>query len=387
MQFKKIKKRWIILGSVILVVIIARLMLPYFVTRYVNKVLREIPGYEGSISGVYIHLIRGAYVITDLKIFKIDGNDKVPFVDIAVTDLSVEWRALFKGSVVGEVIFEYLKLNFIGGAGKGEKSENENQSGADVDWTEPIKKLMPLQINRMEIVQGSVFFYDFTTTPKVSIHLDSLHLLATNLNNAEKEVDPLPSTVIATATSIGGGKLILEMDINVLKKIPDLDMDLKFEKINMPALNDFFVAYSKVDIEKGSFSLFSEMVIDSGNINGYVKPIAQHMKIVNWEKDKQNPLNLVWQSIVAVLAEVFENQKKDQFATKVPLEGNLNDVDADVWPKVWNIFKNAFVKAFEMNTENAIQFVDPDKLKPDEKSNREERKERRKKRRAAKDKN
>lgn len=368
-------------------VIIARLMLPYFVTRYVNKVLREIPGYEGSISGVDIYLIRGAYVITDLKIFKIDGNDQVPFVDILVTDLSVEWRALFKGSVVGEVIFEDLKLNFIGGDGKGEKSKNENQSGADVDWTEPIKKLMPLQINRMEIVQGSVFFYDFTTSPNVSIHLDSLHMLATNLNNAEKEVDPLPSTVIATATSIGGGKLILEMDINVLKKIPDLDMDLKFEKINMPALNDFFVAYSKVDIEKGSFSLFSEMVIDSGNINGYVKPIAQHMKIVNWEKDKQNPLNLVWQSIVAVLAEVFENQKKDQFATKVPLEGNLNDVDAGVWPTVWNIFRNAFVKAFEMNTENAIQFVDPDKLKPDEKSNKEERKERRKKRRAAKDKN
>jgi hypothetical protein len=329
-------------------------------------------------------LIRGAYVVTDLKMFKINGNDKVPFVDIPVTDLSVEWSALFKGSIVGEIIFEYPKLNFIGGDGKGEKKESENQSGTNVDWTEPIKKLMPLQINRMEIVQGSVFFYDFTTAPKVTLHLDSLQMLATNLHNAEKDDDVLPSTVTATATSVGGGKLDLEMDINVLKKIPDLDMDLKFEKINMPALNDFFVAYSKVDVEEGSFSLYSEMTIDNGNINGYVKPIARNIKLVNWEEDKQNLLNLAWQAIVAVLVEVFENQKKDQFATKVPLEGNLNDIDAEVWPAVWNIFKNAFVKAFEMNTENAIQFVDGDKLKPDEKSGREKRKERRKMRRAEK---
>lgn len=382
MQLRKIKKKWIILGSLLLILIAARLVLPYFVTRYVNKVLAGIPGYEGSISGVDIHLIRGAYVITDLKIFKIDGNDKVPFVDIPVIDLSVEWNALFKGSIVGEVIFENPKLNFIGGDGKGEKPANDNQSGADVDWTEPIKKLIPLQINRMEIVQGSVFYYDFTTKPKVSIHLDSLQMLATNLNNADKDEDPLPSTVTATATSIGAGKLTLDLDINVIKKIPDLDMDLKFEKINMPALNDFFVAYSKVDIEKGSFSLYSELAIDDGEIDGYVKPIAQHMKIVNWEKDKKNPLNLIWQSIVAVLAEIFENQKKDQFATRVPLEGNLNNIEAGVWPTVWNIFKNAFVKAFEMNTENAIQFVDADRLKPDEKSKKEERREKRKKRRA-----
>ena len=59
--------------------------------------------------------------------------------------------------------------------------------GEDVDWTKPIKELMPLQINRLEINNGSIFFYDFTTKPKVDIHVDSLQLLATNLNNADKQ--------------------------------------------------------------------------------------------------------------------------------------------------------------------------------------------------------
>jgi hypothetical protein len=388
MGIKKIKKVWLILGSILVLLIVARLMLPYFVTRYVNKVLADIDGYEGSISDVDIHLIRGAYSIQDLKLFKVNGHNKVPFIDIPATDLSVEWAALFTGSVVGEVIFEKPQLNFIGGDGDETKEPgNDTQTGENVDWTKPIKKLMPLQINRMEINNGSVFFYDFTTKPKVDIHLDSLQVLATNLNNAEKQKVRLPSNVIAKATSVGGGKLDLKMDINVLKEIPDLDLNLKFEQVNMPALNDFFVAYSKADIERGTFNLYSELVVKDGRISGYVKPLAQNIKVVDWEKDKENPFNLVWQGIVGVVAEFFENQKEDQFATKVPLQGDLKNIKSGVWPTIWNVFRNAFVQAFDKNTDNTIKFSEslaqtaPQKA-TEEKSAKEKRKERRKERKA-----
>jgi hypothetical protein len=344
-------------------------MLPYFVTRYVNRVLANIDGYEGSIHGVDIHLIRGAYVIDSLKLFKVNGNEKVPFIDIASTDLSVEWPALFEGSIVGEVIFTKPKLNFIGGDGdETKKPGNDTQTGEDVDWTKPIKELMPLQINRLEVKDGIVAFYDFTTKPKVDIRLADLQLVADNLNNAERQKERLPSHVVATATSVGGGKLTINMDINVLKEIPDLDLNLKFEGINMPALNDFFVAYSKVDIEKGTFNLYSELAIDNSKITGYVKPLAQDIKVVNWEKDKENPFNLIWQSIVGTVAEFFENQKEDQFATKVPLQGNLENIESGVWPSIWNIFRNAFVQAFERNTDNTIKFADASGTVTEEKS-------------------
>jgi hypothetical protein len=381
---KSIKKRWIILGGILLLVIVGRLMLPYFVTRYVNKVLADIEGYEGSIHGVDIHLIRGAYVIDSLKLFKVNGNERVPFIDIPSTDLSVEWPALFDGSVVGEVIFNGPKLNFIGGDGdETKKPGNDTQTGEDVDWTKPIKELMPLRINRMEIRDGAIYYYDFTSKPQVNIKLDSLQLIATNLNNAERQKERLPSNVIATATSVGGGKLNVNMDINVLKEIPDFDLNLKFEGINMPALNDFFVAYSKVDIEKGTFNLYSELAVNNGKITGYVKPLAQGIKVVNWDKDKKNPFNLIWQSIVGVVAEFFENQKEDQFATKVPLQGDLNNVESGVWPTIWNVFRNAFVQAFERNTDNTVKFADssPTPQVKEEKSPKEKRKEKRKARR------
>ncbi len=363
---KRVSKKWYWIGGILLVLIVARLSMPYFVTRYVNKVLANLEGYRGSIYDVDIALYRGAYSIDSLKIFKIDGNKEVPFIDIPVTDLSVEWHALFDGAIVGEVIFEDPRLNFIGGndgppspEGPADGEEpSGNQAGTGVDWTKPIKDLMPLKINRMEIQHGTINFHNFTTKPKVTVSLNDLQAVALNLNNASDQEERLPSTISATATSIGGGRLTLSAGINVLKEIPDMDLDMKFEKVNMTALNDFFMAYAKVDVEKGSFNLYSELTIDSGMVAGYVKPIAVGVKVLDWKKDGEKPLNLLWQSFVGLVEEVFENQKENQFATKVPIEGNLNNnVNAGVWPTVWNIFSNAFVKAFERNTDNSVQFA------------------------------
>lgn len=381
---RRVPRKWIIIGSILVILVVARLMLPYFVVRFVNKVLADIPGYRGSITDVDIHLFRGAYSIDSLNIVKIDGRQEVPFVSIPVIDLSVEWKAIFNGAIVGEVIFEQPTLNFIGGD-KEEKGDGKtgttNQSGEGVDWTKPIKELMPLKINRLEVVNGTIFFYDFTTDPKVDISMKNFNALATNLNNVENETDRLPSSVTASAISIGGGQLSVVMDMNVLKAMPDFDLNLKFENMHMPALNDFFLAYAKADIEEGTFSVYSEITLDSGAINGYVKPIAQGIRVVDWKEDKKNFFNLIWQSIIGLLAEVFENQKQDQFATKVPIEGRVDQVNVETWPAVWNIFKNAFVKAFERNTENSVQFLNREISKKEAKRlKREKRKESRKER-------
>lgn len=357
--------------------IAARLSMPFFVTRYVNKVLNDLEGYRGSVHDVDIHLYRGAYSIDSLKIFKLDGNKEVPFVDIPLTDLSIEWRALLDGAVVGEVVLADPKLNFIGG---GEPAGN--QDGGNADWTQPIKDLVPFEINRLEIQHGTINFHNFTTEPKVSISLNDLDAVALNLNNASGQKERLPSTISATATSMGGGRLTVSAGINVLKEIPDMDLDLKFEKVNMTPLNDFFMAYAKVDVEQGSFNLYSELTIDSGMVAGYVKPMAVGVKVADWKKDKEKPINLLWQSFVGLVTEVFENQKEDQFATKVPLEGNLNkNINAGVWPSVWNIFQNGFVKAFERNTDNSVQLASRSKqVQEDKKTKKELRREARKER-------
>ncbi|MCU0353956.1 MAG: DUF748 domain-containing protein [Cytophagales bacterium] len=369
----------------LILLVVGRLLLPYFVTRYVNKVLAEIPGYWGKIDDVDISLYRGAYQIQGMKLYKVEGNDRIPFLDFPEIDLSVYWKALLKGKVAGEVAFVRPVVNFIGGG-----SEAGSQSGGDVDWTEPLKDLMPLQIDRLTATDGKLTFNDFSTRPRVDLAMTNVNLTATNLSNAQQRAETLPSDVRLTATSIGNGKLNVNMKANMLKPTPDFDLDLRFEDVNIPALNDFFKAYAKVDLERGNFNLYSELALREGVLKGYVKPVARDLKFIDWkDKDEfKNPANLLWEGLAGLVAEIFENQPRDQLATVIPVSGTLEKTEVDVWTTLANVLRNAFVQSLKLDTDGTITFADAiqayrDRLsgKSGDKADKNERKAERKERR------
>jgi len=371
---RKMKKKWIILTVFIVLVIGFYLALPYIVLRYANKILGEMEGYKGHIEDVDLHIYRGAYEVENLVIKKVDANVPKPFINIEKVDLSIEWPAIFEGKIVGEVTLKNAVVNFVGGG-----SEKNNQTGVENDWTEPIKKLMPLKINKFEIINGKVTYNDFTSNPKVNLYLNDLHLLATNLSNASDSSSALPSGFKIKATSIGKGNLEIDAKINILKEIPDFDSNINFTSVALPSLNNFTKAYGKFDFEKGSMSLFSEIVLADGNFTGYVKPILTNVKIVDLEEDNESIFKKVWEGLLEVTEEVLQNQKKDQFATKTPIQGSIENVKTEIIPTLLNILKNAFIQAFSKTVDKEISFKDAASPNSEENkiSKKEERKEKR----------
>ncbi|WP_040497284.1 DUF748 domain-containing protein [Fulvivirga imtechensis] len=359
---RSVKRSVKILLIVVVILVAIRIYLPFWVTDYVNKVLDGVPGYSGSIEDVDLHLYRGAYRIHKLKMVKTGEGLPEPFLDIDVIDLSVQWDALFDGRLVGEVSLVDAKANFITSVSNESEAE---QTGGEADWTEPIKELMPLEINRFSVHNGKIAFKDYTAEPKVDISLDSLTLNATNLSNVENKEVELPSDVRATATSIGGGRLDMMGKANLLKKIPDLDLEVQFEGVSLPALNDFTQAYAKLDFEKGVFNLYSELAVSDGILTGYVKPVLTDIKLIDFSEDKKKPLEMAWEAVSGLILELFENQPKDQFATKIPMQGDLNNVKSAVWPTIGNIFKNAFIQAFKKKTDDSVSFDDLKKSQDD----------------------
>src|SRR5690349_21997157 len=99
------QKLAIIFGSIIIFLLIIRLILPYVVLRLVNDRLTKLKGYYGHVDDINIALIRGAYQLDSIYINKVDSTTlrQTPFFSASEVDLSVEWKALFKGSVVGEM--------------------------------------------------------------------------------------------------------------------------------------------------------------------------------------------------------------------------------------------------------------------------------------------
>src|SRR5476649_18275 len=108
------KKKYKILIGVVVFLIAIRLILPYAVLHYANKTLAEMDGYYGHTDDIDLSLYRGAYIIKNIYLNKVDSVSKAQteFFKSRNIDLSIEWRALFHGSLVGKMFFDSPILIF-----------------------------------------------------------------------------------------------------------------------------------------------------------------------------------------------------------------------------------------------------------------------------------
>jgi hypothetical protein len=354
---KNRKKPWlIVLGIVVALVLLAHLLLPSLILRLINRSLEGIPGYRAHIEDIDISLLRGAYTIQDFSLKKIEGNISVPIVTVEATDLSVEWKALFQGKIVGEIVLTRPRLNFVAGI-----NEEQSQTGID-EWQKAIQDLFPITINRFEIIDGAIHYQDLREKPQVDLKLDRIRAVATGLTNAQETDSPLPAAFHATARAMDHAPLKIGLAMAPLADNPTFDLNAELTDLNLPTLNDFFKAYANVDVEKGTLSLFTETAASEGRFQGYVKPLLRDMQVLSLEGDDENPLRMAWEALAGAVSEIFENQAEEQVGTRIPFSGRFSNPDADVWSTVGFLLRNAFVRALSPGLEGSIRFEGgPDK--------------------------
>ncbi|MHA7056938.1 DUF748 domain-containing protein [Aquimarina sp. M1] len=353
------KKRFFIPFVIILILMVARLLLPYFVKKHVNTVLATIPGYYGQVKNIDISLIRGAYVIDSLYLNKINGSSQIPFLNFPKTDISVEWKSLIKGKIVTEIIMAKPEVIYIF-----EDHKNDNEDTELNDWTTALTDLVPIDINRLRIERGKVAFVELSANPNIDLYFDDILLEAKNLRNVVRADETLPSVLNASAVSIGQGSVKLNGKMDLIKTIPDMDISFSLENSDVTSLNNFTNHYAGIDFTSGSYSIFSEVAIADGYLTGYIKPIVKDAKLLGKE---DGFLNTLWEGFVGFFKFLLKNHKNNTLATKIPLEGDLNKVQTNLWSTIFSIFENAWIKAFENITDDSVKFEDALKAGNDKK--------------------
>src|SRR4029079_15618429 len=62
----------------------------------------------------------------------------------------------------------------------------------------------------------------------------------------------------------------------------------------------------------------------------------------------------MWESIVGAAGVILRNQKQDQVATKIPLEGTFKNSSADIWYAIIDMLRNAFIQALQPSIDYQI---------------------------------
>ncbi len=344
------RKRYIFIAILLLGLLIFRIYLPTLVKNQINKTLATIPGYYGYVDDVDIALVRGAYVIKGLYLNKLNAKTEIPFLKFPKSDISIEWKSLFKGKIVSEVILYNPDAIYV--------FEDQNSKGKEPDvedWTKALTEIIPIDINHFEIHNGKVAFVQIQASPDIDLHIEKIEMYADNLRNVVAKSRTLPSPFHATGVSVGNGKMTLDGNINLIKEIPDMDLTFSLQSAQATALNDLSKHYAGIDFEKGTFELYSEVAIADGYLKGYIKPLLKDSKLIGKE---DGFFEKVWEGFVGFFKFVLKNQRTNTLATKVPIEGDLKNVKAGVWPTVIHIFQNAWIEAFKRQVDNDVEFRD-----------------------------
>ena len=203
---------------------------------------------------------------------------------------------------------------------------------------------MPLKINRLEIIDGTIHYADNTSSPKVDIELKQTHIFTLNLKRVIEDKVELPSnfTALANATE---GTLNFNMKLNAVADNVTFDLKAEIRNTNLVLLNDFLKADENFDVRKGNLGLYTEMAAKDGKFKRYVKTRIKELKVVGPEDRHDKFFNKVYEQILGAVGVILKNQKKDQVATKVDMKGSFKNAQINTLDAIWDVVLNAFIQA------------------------------------------
>ncbi len=350
----KRRYRWPLwsLAAIALLLLALHIALPYLVRDYLNEKLADMGDYRGQVSDVDLALWRGAYRINGLEIVKTDAKVPVPFVNAPLIDLAVSWHALwYDRAVVARVRFVKPQINFVDGGANRQAS----QTGAGTDWRAQLGKLLPITLDEVRIDDGQVSFHNFNSKPAVKMDATAVNASFYNLTNVVDVKGKRDARFEGKALLLGHAPLETTATFDPLSNFEDFQFRLRARDIELKRLNDFASAYGKFDFNAGSGDVVIEAQAEKGQLSGYIKPLLRDVEVFNWQQDVENRnkgiFRSIWEALVGTSETVLKNQRKNQFATRVELSGNVHQQNISALQAFLQILRNGFVQAFNARYE------------------------------------
>lgn len=337
------KRRWKKTRAVLLFLALGllalRLYLPTMVRDGINGKLSSLEGYEGRVSEVSLGILRGRVVLEGLRVERRGTSSPVAALTAEAVAVNIEWGPLLRRMLLANVYVGRPVLHLVKPS---EAPAKEAAAPAAKSAPRKLRALPTFELNHLEVKDGEIHYIDSSTQPNLDVALTEIEVHARELRNTASR-EALPSDVSVKAKALGTGRLEMSLKAAPMREEPTFELKHELTGVELVKLNDLLDAYAKVKVKSGVFGLYAEAAGKDGKFIGYAKPVVKDMIL-----DKTRGGNVGKEALAVVASAVkwlIENKRKDQIATKIPIEGTFEDKDVGVWAAVGGILKNAYIKA------------------------------------------
>jgi Domain of Unknown Function (DUF748) len=200
-----------------------------------------------------------------------------------------------------------------------------------------------LKARRISARGATVGFVNEEVNPRYRVFLADTDLTMENFSNQRTEGT---ATASLTGRFMGSGATAVTATFRPEIKGPDFDVDARIENTDLKAMNDLLRAHAKIDVASGVFSVFSELSVKNGRVEGYVKPLFHDLNVYGAAQDEDKSVGQkLKEKAVDVIGKVLRNRPREEVATVVPVSGALENPKASTWETLIGLVQNAFIKA------------------------------------------
>ena len=200
-----------------------------------------------------------------------------------------------------------------------------------------------LRVDTLKLKGAQIGFINQGSTPPYRLFMKGVELTLENLDNHS---DHGRSRFNAQGAFMGSGQAVVSGGFLASAKPADFDVRLKVDDARLSDLNPLLLPLTGVDVAQGKFSIFSELAVKNGRIEGYLKPLFKNLKISEHQKDKGKPfIKRVEMHLLQFLAFVLKNHTTQEVATVIRVSGSTVDPKVDEWEVIRKLIENGFAGA------------------------------------------
>ena len=179
--------------------------------------------------------------------------------------------------------------------------EYVNLDGVQADYAyrkiaaEPVKEVdraqhginapnIRLAARRISINGATLGFVNESVRPRYRVYLSDIDAEMQNFTNQQTEGT---MTARVTALFMGSGETVVTATIRPRAGGPNFELSSRIEQLDVRRLNDLLRAHGRIDVASGVFSVYSELHVKNGRVDGYVKPLIHDLKVSEPQQDRE----------------------------------------------------------------------------------------------------
>jgi hypothetical protein len=360
-----IKSRYRVLLAVVVLLVAARIALTPLAKHYTQKGLDSMEGYSGRFSDVSISLFQLQYGIEKLQIFdEPKEEDEAPLLYAENIKAGLSWKDLVKFRLAGAARIEKMKATIPLTRRIKEKAEEvaekveekvEEKAGVrevtPMNLDETLERLFPFKLSRVEVKDSEVLLVDTTESRRPRLWIHDMQATLENFYTRRELADDKPMTVAVRGVVQHSGDLSFFLATDPLAEGLSFSGQLALKGFKLREAYEFMVTKTGMKFPQGQLDLMASFKCRNARITGAVKPILSRVEVRPAEDDWKTKLKA---ALADKTLDVFSDDVpgRDAVATVLPIKGRVENPNAQIWPTVLALVRNAFVEGLSAGFQN-----------------------------------